>query len=435
MGIEPRLYRGMRDYLPSIMLAREGLLEIVRKTFRLWGYAPLATPAIELKEILCGKYGDMVDRLIYKLEHKDGLALRYDLTVPLARAVAMYPELPSPFKRYQIQEVWRAERAQQQKGRFREFLQCDVDIVGSASSLADAEIIALSMKLLDDLGFPDAITRVNHRSLLRGLMEIAGFTVEQEIEVCRIVDKLDKIGEHGVENELLSEGFEKKSIEKLFGIILNKGDNVSLLEAVENEFGNNERISIGIANLREVLDLLKYFSVSKDKLIFDLALSRGLDYYTGIIFESAVPSQPHIGSLTGGGRYDELIGIFTDKKIPAVGITIGLDRILAALVDAGKIENDLTPTKVLVTIFDDKFIPRSIEVANSLREAGISTEIYLESKKLKQQFAYADKLKIPFVLIIGEDEISRGTVSMKDMKTGNQKEISLDAFIEEMKIL
>ena len=421
----------MRDILPGDMLSREKMLEKVRETFRRWGYAPLATPAIEFKEILAGKYGDMADRLIYSLEHKSGLALRYDLTVPLARAVAMYgSEFPTPFKRYQIQEVWRAERAQPRQGRFREFLQCDVDIVGTSSPVADAEIIALSVQLLSDLNFPNAVTRVNHRMLLRGLMEISKIPPEKEIEACRIVDKLDKTGKAAVQEELLVEGYSQKCIDTLFDIILRGGENEELLGFVSNEFGDNERISRGVENLREVLRLSTDFGIPADSLKVDLALSRGLDYYTGTIFESVIAEQPHIGSLTGGGRYDDLIGIFSGKQIPAVGITIGLDRILAALKDTGKIEERKTSTRILVTVFDEKFLADSIGLASELRKAGIPAEVYLETRKLKQQFSYADKLGIPFVAILGEDEIAKGKIALKDMATGEQVDLSLREVVE-----
>jgi histidyl-tRNA synthetase len=422
----------MRDYLPADMLVREEMLDKVRKTFRLWGFAPLATPAIEYKEILAGKYGDTADRLIYSLAHSDGLALRYDLTVPLSRAIAMYPELPMPFKRYQIQEVWRAERAQPQQGRFREFLQCDVDIAGTSSLAADGEILALSIKILGELGFPNAVTRVNHRKILRGLMEVSNFPPGDEMEICRVVDKLDKLGEHGVRNELLSEGFNSESIEKLFSVILTQGSNDELLNLIEGRYGGNLRIAEGVNDIRAVLISARNFGAPEDKLKITLALSRGLDYYTGTIFESAIPEQPHIGSLTGGGRYDDLIGLFSGKEIPAVGITIGLDRILAALADAGKISSKSTPTKILVSVFDEKHLPDSIGLARDLRNSGIAADVYLGDKKLKQQFAYADKLKIPFVAILGEDEINKGTVALKNMTTGDQSEVSFEELAEKL---
>ena len=435
MFIQPRLYRGMRDILPEIMLPREELLQIVRETFRRWGFAPLATPAIEFKEILLGKYGEEAERLFYKLEHeKEDLALRYDLTVPLARAAAMYSnDLPTPFKRYQIQEVWRAERAQPRQGRFREFLQCDADIIGTDSLVADAEIIALSVGILRELGFPNAITKLNHRQLLRGLMEVAGFPANAEMDVCRIIDKMDKIGEAGVRKELIEAGFDDGKVDELFSVILSEDNGGALLAMVEDKWGHNNRISIGIKDLREFLALMERFGTPHDSLKIDLALSRGLDYYTGTIFESVVPEQPHIGSLTGGGRYDDLIGLFSKRDIPAVGITIGLDRILAALIDAEKIEGKKSPAKVLVTIFDENMVGKSIELARKLREQAIPTDIYLEPRKLGQQFAYADKLGVPFVAIMGENEVAKGVVSLKDMTSGDQREVAFGELVETLK--
>ncbi|MCK5833153.1 histidine--tRNA ligase [bacterium] len=434
MNIKPRLYRGMRDILPADMLIREELLNKVRNTFRLWGFAPLATPAIEYKEILAGKYGNSADRLIYNIEHKDGIALRYDLTVPLARVIAMNRGvLAMPFKRYQIQEVWRAERAQPRQGRFREFIQCDVDIVGTDSLIADGEVLALSIDLLHKLGFPSAVTRINHRAILRGLMEICGFSTEVEMDVCRIIDKLDKIGEDGVRGELANSGFSAENINRLMAIILKSGETIALIDEIESEFGANERIKKGIAELREVMKFATDFGVEMKSIRFDLALSRGLDYYTGTIYESVVPELPHIGSLTGGGRYDELIGIFSksaiSSAISAVGITIGIDRIIAALLSADKIQSRKTSTAVLITLFDKGLACESIKLARSLRERGIACEVYLEPKKLGAQFSYADSQGIPFVVILGEDELARSVYSLKDLHTGNQTEVGLQELV------
>lgn len=422
----------MRDLLPEDMLPRERMLQKVTSTFRKWGFSPLSTPAIEFKEVLAGKYGEMADKLIYDLKHKDGLALRYDLTVPLARAVAMYgQELPMPFKRYQIQEVWRAERAQPRQGRFREFVQCDVDTVGTDSLIADGEILALSVTLLKELGFPRAITRVNHREVLKGLIEVTGFPGEKEIEVCRIIDKLDKIGKDGIRSELVTAGFEGESIEKLLDILLRS--DADGLAYLKDEYGGNKRIINGIEEMEEVLEIAVDFGVSTENLEFDPTLSRGLDYYTGTIYESYISNQPQIGSLTGGGRYDNLIGLFSGSRVPAVGITIGMDRIIAALESCGKIEDEKTPTRVLVTVFGNSTLKDSIKIAVSLRNEGIPAEVYLDDRRLKHQFSYADKLDIPFVVILGEDEIARGYASLKDMRTGDQTEVTFDELVNRIK--
>ena len=415
----------MRDILPADMLRREEMLDIVRETFRLWGFSPISTPAIEFREVLAGKYGEMADRLIYTLEHDDGLALRYDLTVPLSRVIAMYDsEFPKPFKRYQIQEVWRAERAQPRQGRFREFLQCDVDSVGSDSLTADAEILALSAELLKKLKLPGAVTRINHRAMLRGLMEVCGFPSEKEIDICRTVDKLDKIGRDGVRKQLLDEDYSEESVDRLLEIIQRTGSTEELLDSISGEYGDNQRISRGIDELREVISRALDFGAEKDSLELSLSLSRGLDYYTGTIYESYLPEQPQIGSLTGGGRYDNLIGIFAGRDIPAVGITIGVDRILAALSAAGQIESRSTPTRVMVTVFDQKLLPDSVRLAARFRNRGIPAEVYLDDKRLGKQFSYADRLDIPFVVILGEEEIKRDVIALKHMKSGEQTECS-----------
>jgi len=434
MYIKPRLYRGMRDFLPEDMLPREKMMNTVRETFRKWGFSPISTPAIEHKEILQGKYGESADRLIYSIEHKDDIALRYDLTVPLARVVSMYSQdLPTPFKRYQIQEVWRAERAQPRQGRFREFLQCDVDTVGTDSLCADSEILALSVELLSSLGFPDSLTLVNHRAILRGLMEVSGFPESAEMDICRVIDKLAKIGEEKVKELLLDEGYQIESVDSLFEIILKKGDNIELLDFLHENYSENPNIARGVADLREIFSLLENFGVSREKFELDLSLARGLDYYTGTIFESVIPAQPHIGSLTGGGRYDELIGLFSKKPIPAVGITIGLDRIIAALADAGRSQKINTPTRVLVTVFSENLINDSIELATRLRKAEIPAEVYLQTDRFKKQFSYADKLGIPYVAIIGENEKKASKIALKEMKSGKQELLDFEEFVARMK--
>jgi len=260
-------------------------------------------------------------------------------------------------------------------------------------------------------------------------MEVCGFCKTDEIAVCRIIDKLDKIGEEGVRAELLENQFDASNVNNLLETISKSGTTDELIEYISGNYGDNERIRVGIDELREVMAAAVGFGVDINSMQFDLSLSRGLDYYTGTIFESVIPEQPHIGSLTGGGRYDELIGLFSKNPIPAVGITIGLDRIIAALSDAGKIQSRKSPTRVLVTIFDSKFAAQSIELTRKLRDRGISCEVYLESKKIGKQFAYADSQGIPFVVIIGEKEIERSTYSLKNMKSGDQTEVNFDELI------
>ncbi len=423
---EARLYRGMRDFLPNFMIPRERILEQIRKIFQRWGYVPIETPAIELLSTLLGKYGDDADKLIYRLEHSDGLGLRYDLTVPLARVIALYKQdLPKPFRRYQIQPVWRAERAQKQKGRFREFIQCDVDIIGTSTPIADAEIIAISAEILKLLGFKDFQIILNHRKILRGLVHLAGFDSKDEISVLRSLDKWDKIGENGVMKELDSKGYSAASSKKLFELVAEESGNWEMLANFAKL--SDERISEGVLNIQKILEHLSSLGVGQDAIKFSPRMARGLDYYTGAIFEASLPELPNMGSLTGGGRYDNLIGMFSKgEQIPACGTTIGIDRILAAMDELNLIPDAHTNTKVMVAMFSDELAAESLTFAQKLRKIGIETEVFPEPKKLGKQFAYADKWKIPYVIIIGEDEAKEGLCLLKELSSGQQRIIKTD---------
>ncbi len=418
---QPRLYRGMRDFLPTQMIPRESVLEKIRAVFRRWGYVPIETPAIELLDTLLGKYGDDADKLIYRIDHADGLGLRYDLTVSLARLMAAYgQDLPKPFRRYQIQPVWRAERAQKQKGRFREFIQCDVDIVGTDSPIADAEILAISAEILQSLGFENFKILINHRMILRGLIHHAGLDESEEPAVLRILDKWDKIGKDEVRSELLKCNYSSGLIDKIFELIVLDGGNWELLSRFES-FGE-DKITAGVGNLRKIFEHLSALGIGQDIIKFSPRMARGLDYYTGAIFETILPGLPSMGSLTGGGRYDNLIGMFLKGgEIAACGTTIGLDRILAAMEELDMVPKAHTFTKVLVAIFSDDLAQNALSLAQKLRKAGISTEVFAEPKKLSKQFAHADKWEIPYVLLIGEEEAEKDFCVMKEMKSGQQK--------------
>ena len=418
---EPRLYRGMRDFLPQRAIPREEILEKIRRIFRCWGYVPIETPAIELLSTLLGKYGDEADKLIYRLEHSDGLGLRYDLTVPLARIMALYGQnLPKPFRRYQIQPVWRAERAQKQKGRFREFVQCDVDIIGTASPIADAEILAISAEILESLGFSNYRIVLNHRKILRGLVHHAGFSQNDELSVLRSLDKWDKIGKEGVSEELRSKNYPAELVEKLFQLVSDEGGNWELLAHLKSI--EDQRVSEGVNNLQRIMEHLSAMGVGQDVITFSPRMARGLDYYTGAIFETVLPDLPDMGSLTGGGRYDELIAMFSrGQQIPACGTTIGLDRILAAMEQQNLIPKAHTHTKVLVTIFSDELAGEALSFAQKLREQGIATETFPEPKKLGKQFAYADKWTIPYVVVIGEYEAKEDLCVLKELASGQQR--------------
>ncbi|MBN2542568.1 histidine--tRNA ligase [bacterium] len=435
--IKPRLYRGMRDIEPAEMEFQEIVLAKVQELFKKFGFLPLKTPAIEYLDILTGKYGEESEKLFYNLAYGDGhtLALRYDLTVPLARYIAMHThELPNIFKRYQIQQVWRAERAQPRQGRFREFLQCDVDIIGSNSLVSDAEIIAISIECLEALGFKNYSVKLNHRVLLKGLLNEAGVHQENEMVVCRILDKIDKIGMDKVKAQLEKDLLEPGQIKKLFTFFDSKADNEQKLTNLEN-MKLNKDAQKGIEDLKTILGHLNSFNISQDKIEFDPALARGLDYYTGSIFETVLLDHPHIGSLTGGGRYDNLIGVFIGRDIPACGTTVGLDRIVTALSEMKRLDKKIPSNKVLVTILDENYASYSIKLASKMRKEGITVDLFPEPASIRYQLSYADKMNIEFVLLIGENEIKNKMIRLKNMKTGEQTDYPEDLIIKEIKKL
>ena len=396
--IEPKILKGFRDFLPTEARKRQYVINTLKQVFESYGFEPLETPALEYKEILLGKYGDEGDKLMYRFvdNGKRKVALRYDQTVPLARVVAQYQnEIPMPFKRYQIQPVWRAENTQ--KGRFREFLQCDIDTVGQNSGASDAEIIVIVAKSLEKLGFKDFKIRVGDRKLFEGIPPTA----------ITIIDKLNKIGEEKVKIELKEKGFDEN--------ILNKLKNTKPSEDIE--------LILGIAQEMGVAD----------QVYFDPTLARGLDYYTGMILEVEIDGYS-AGSVCGGGRYDDLIGLFSNKQIPAVGVAFGFDRLMEAMDELNLFPKDLQTTKVLVTVMSMELGKNSIEVADELRKNGINTELYLDAnEKMEKQLKYADKKQIPYVVIIGPDEASKNQVTLRNMKTREQITIASKDVLRKIK--
>lgn len=398
--IEPKTLKGFRDFLPKEAKKRQYVINALKKVFESYGFEPLETPALEYEEILLGKYGEEGDKLMYRFVDNGGrkVALRYDQTVPLARVVAQYQnKLPMPFKRYQIQNVWRAENTQ--KGRFREFLQCDADIVGSISPLSDAEVITVAAKSLEKLGFKNYKVLINDRSVLADIPKKA----------IAAIDKLKKIGEEGVLQELQKKGMSQSQATLLLNSIKVK-----------------EKTSV----LKQIFSYLKSLDVENSRLEFIPTLARGLDYYTGMIFEIEVEGYSG-GSVAGGGRYDNLIGIFTGKDIPATGFAFGFDRLIEAMEQLNLFPEDLVSTKVLITIFSPELKEKSFEVASVVRTKSINTEIFLdENVSLEKQLKYADQKGIPYVLIIGPDEVKNNTAAVKNMKTGEQKTISLEKLVD-----
>jgi len=393
--------KGFRDFLPEKSLQRNFLIEKLKTLFERFGFDPLETPTLEYAEVLLGKYGEEADKLIYIFEDKGGrkLGLRYDQTVPLARVVSQYQNLPKPFKRYQIQSVFRAENPQ--KGRFREFIQADIDIVGEESLLAETEIIAASLKIFKELGFKKTKIFVNDRKNFENL----------DKKVISAIDKLEKVGEEKVIEEIAKE----KTI--------SNDEAKTILNQIKNKKPTE--------TILKLFSLLKTYNLKEEEdFVFKPTLARGLDYYTGIIFE-AVDDNYKGGSLGGGGRYDNLIGIFSKNSIPACGFAFGFDRLLEAANELNLFPKKSTATKVLVTIFSKNFIEKSIKVAAFLREKNINTELFLNpEKKLDKQLKYADKKGIPYVLILGEEEVKKNVVKLKDLKTGKQQEVPLEQLIK-----
>ena len=406
--------KGFRDFLPGEAAAREKIFASIRAVFERYGFLPLATPALEYQEILAGKYGKESEKLMYSFKDQGGraVALRYDLTVPLARLVAQYQnDLPMPFKRYQIAPVWRSDRPQ--RGRYREFTQCDADVVGSPSIFADAEVIACIDAALKSFGVKDVVVRINNRKLLDGIMKEAGIPAKKTVDAIQILDKLEKIGEREARGELASAGIQTKQADKLFELISqdfqDAQDFVSRFEGIE-----------GAGELAELVEILLDMGIKNYEV--DLTLARGLDYYTGTIFEMRLPDAAQFGSIAGGGRYDNLIGTFANKKIPAVGGSIGIDRLIAALEELELIKYDII-SDVLVCNLDENLTEKYLQVAQELRAAGIKTDYYYESAKLDKQLKYADRKNINFAVIIGPDEMKKAEATVKNLATGKQERV------------
>ncbi len=451
--IKPSIPKGTRDFLPQQMLKRQYVIGTIRNIFEKYGYEPLETPSIEKLEILSGKYGEEGEQLIFKiLKRGTGVekvgkelleytitqfsdlvdfALRYDLTVPLCRVVAMYQnEITFPFKRYQIQPVWRGDRPQ--KGRYREFYQCDVDTVGSDSILADAENVALVNEILMTLGFKKYQIRINHRKILSGIVEYAGVEASQGNEVCICLDKMEKIGIDGVKRELEERKISDSSIRKILPVLEIKGDPLTILDDITSLLNETESGIKGIHETREILLSLHDLEIPADHYILDLNLARGLTYYTGPIYESVV-EEPKIGSLTGGGRYDKLVGMFLGRDIPATGTTIGLERIIDVMTELDMIPESKTTSQVLVTIFDENTRSSSLSIIRELRQSEIRSEIFFNSGNLKRQFNYANQKGIPFVLVIGPDEAKAGTITVKDMTSSEQQVVKRVELVDHLK--
>ena len=429
--IKPRVPRGMRDILPEQMIRRQYVIDVIRGVFEEFGFEPLQTPALELSEVLTGKYGPDAEKLIYQAGHvggKEDISLRYDLSVPLCRVVAMHPQLPKPFKRYQIDPVWRAERPQ--KGRYRQFFQCDADTVGTESMLADAENVNLIYQVLNRLGFKQFEININDRKLITGIGQFAGVPTEQLGGLYRSIDKLDKIGLSGVSAELAENQIPEPVIEKLLALLQIEGDAETVLNALSEQLGDSEVANDGISELEELSGYLTILGVPEEFYRINVSMVRGLEYYTGPIYETVV-EEPKIGSITGGGRYDELIGSFSKQSYPATGTSFGIERIIDVMEEFDMFPTAVgkTVTQVLVTVFDADLAQESLKLATLLRSNGIRTEVYCRSTRISTQMKYADSKGIPYAVILGSDEVETGTVAVRELASREQQVVPREKLV------
>ena len=421
--IKPRTLSGFMELLPQKQQKLEKMMQILRDTYSLYGFAPLDTPAIEDAQILLAKGGGETEKQIYRFQKGDSdLALRFDLTVPLAKYVALHAnDLAFPFRRYQISKVYRGERAQ--RGRFREFYQADIDIIGDGKLdvLNEAEIPAIIYRVFRGFGLKRFQIRVNNRKILNGFYAMQGLS-EKSGEIMRTVDKLDKIGAEKVKLILCEDcGLTQAQADEILRFIAIRGTNAQVLEALEGYAGKNEIFDKGLAELQAVTKNLAAFGMPEENFAVDLTIARGLDYYTGTVYETTLLDHPQIGSVCSGGRYDDLAGYYTDRVLPGVGISIGLTRLFYVLDEQGLLNPQLSgaPADVLVLPMTEDAAP-AIALAEKLRGAGIRVQIYGEQKKFKQKMSYADRLGVAYAVLLGEDEIAQGKCSVKDMRTGEQ---------------
>ncbi|PST84853.1 histidine--tRNA ligase [Pedobacter yulinensis] len=458
-NIKPSLAKGTRDFSPLEMIRRNYIFDTIKSVFKKYGYAEIQTPAMENLQTLTGKYGDEGDKLIFKIlnsgdflkepkkkefdfnapENSNQLtplisekALRYDLTVPFARYVVMHQnEIALPFKRFQVQPVWRADRPQ--RGRYREFYQCDADVVGSDSLLNEAEFACIYHEALQKLGLRDFTIKLNNRKILSGIAELIG-KPELIVDMTVAIDKLDKIGLDGVSKELVERGFTSADLEILKPVILLEGNNAEKLNSLSQVLAHSETGLKGIDELKRVLDYVEALNpgLTATMLQLDITLARGLNYYTGCIFEVKT-NEVAMGSIGGGGRYDDLTGMFGLKGLTGVGISFGADRIYDVLEELGLFpETAMAGTRVLLTNFDAAAEAFALPLLSRLRDAGIAAELYPAAAKLKKQFSYADAKGIPYVVIVGGEELESGKPALKNMATGEQESLTIDLLIERL---
>ena len=434
--ITPRTLSGFMELLPAPQQQLERMMDILRRTYALYGFTPLDTPVIEASEVLLAKGGGETEKQIYRFQKGDAdLALRFDLTVPLAKYVALHGgDLSFPFRRYQIGKVYRGERAQ--RGRFREFYQADIDIIGDGKlDIAnEAEIPSIIYQTFTRLGLKRFQIRVNNRKILNGFYAMLGLT-EQSGDIMRTVDKLDKIGPDKVRGLLTGElGLTEEAAGDILRFIAITGSNQEVLKALEGYRGRNEVFDTGLTELETVVKYLAAFGVPEENFAVDLTIARGLDYYTGTVYETTLLDHPEIGSVCSGGRYDNLAEYYTDRQLPGVGISIGLTRLFYVLGEQGMLNPQLptAPADVLILPMTAELTP-AIQLATRLRAAGVRTQLYTEQKKFKAKMNYADRIGVPYVVFLGDDEVSAGVVACKDMTSGEQTTLPFDETLQRIR--
>lgn len=429
--IEPRTLSGFRDYLPEAMIPRERLIATAQKVYRSYGFSPIDTPALEYLEVLTGKGSEETDRQMYHFADHGGrnVGMRFDLTVPLARFAAQHvDQLGLPFKRYHIGMVWRGERAQ--RGRYREFMQCDFDTIGTKNVCADIETALVIHDLLRAIGFEKFTIRMNNRMVLTGLLTKLGL-VEKSTSILRALDKLPKIGREKVAEEMVTAAeTSPEQAEQVLRLAELSGSSDSVLSQLDVLVAGSELGEAGVQRLREILQGTAAGGIPEEKLQLDVSIARGLDYYTGAIFETFLGDLPTIGSVCSGGRYDNLAALFTKQELPGIGASLGLDRLLAAMEELKMIPQVRTPAPVLVAYFDKDQLNRYLQMASTLRAAGIGTELYPEPKKLGQQLQYADRRGFRLAVIAGSRELEAGICQIKDLQSGNSHEVPLAGIAE-----
>jgi histidyl-tRNA synthetase len=423
---EPRTLAGFMELMPNEQILFEQIKQKIEKTYQKFGFLPLDTPILELSKVLLAKAGGETEKQIYRFEKGDtDISMRFDLTVPLAKYVAKnYGNLSFPFRRYQIGKVYRGERTQ--KGRFREFYQCDIDIIGDGelSVINDAELPSVIYNIFKELGFDDFTIRINNRKILNGLFESLN-QKENATEILRIIDKIEKIGKEAVIEELEKIEIPSDAINKIMDFIEIEGTTDEKLQKLNELNIKNEEFEKGLDELTQVVKYVRIFGIPEANFKVDLTIARGLDYYTGTVYETFLNQYRELGSVCSGGRYENLAEYYTDKQLPGVGISIGLTRLFYKLNELQliKAEKKSIAEVLVVPMVQDLTVP--IQIATDLRKKGISTEVYLNDKKIKAKMKYADKLEIPYVIVVGEDEINSGIVKIKNMKTGEEKETSI----------